>query len=112
MVMLSSCTVSGNSAPSGGGVYLNGCYLEVTAANTIIANATPGQGCAADHCRSRIAPHGYNLDDDGSCGFANVGDLSDVADFKRRFNRIQYCILKEQQSKKSENSFMGSLPDK
>lgn len=82
-MLLTSCTVSGNSAGfrQGAGIFNNSV---ATISNTVVANAVPqcdvfgcnnGFACAG----SPMSSNGYNLDDDGSCGFSANGDLSGVA---------------------------------
>lgn len=66
---LSGCTLSGNSAAIAAGI--TGRLLHVE--NTIIANSLGGKNCAQP-----IPSGGNNLDDDGSCGFFEPGDLSIV----------------------------------
>jgi hypothetical protein len=91
-------TLSGNSATTGGGIF-NGGALTVTAstlsnnragttdgggidnqpgdtantAATIVANSTSGGDCSGS-----ITDGGYDLDDDGSCGFTANTDYSDT----------------------------------
>ncbi len=63
-------TVSGNGAGyEGGGIYNAGT---TTLTTTIVANSTSGLDCSGP-----IVSTGYNLDDDGSCGFGGTS-LSDV----------------------------------
>jgi hypothetical protein len=67
-------TVSGNSADSGGGGGIDnvsGATAVVTA--TIVAGNAPGDDCAGS-----MTDGGYDLDDDGTCGFAGATDHSDV----------------------------------
>jgi CSLREA domain-containing protein len=66
---LQNCTLSGNSAGRDGGGIYGGAILQ----NTIIANSPQGRNCSAP-----LQSNGHNLDDDGSCGFFNTGDLSFV----------------------------------
>ena len=90
---LTSCTLSGNSASNGGGgIYnkshqaeltLTSCTLSgnsggsilgaASVANTVIANSLQGR-----NCNPPTTSNGYNLDDDGTCGFFSTGDLSIV----------------------------------
>jgi CSLREA domain-containing protein len=65
---LTNCTLSGNSAPSGNGAGISGW---ATVTNTILANSPRGR-----NCMNSVQSMGHNLDDDGSCGFFNTGDLS------------------------------------
>jgi parallel beta-helix repeat protein len=69
---LTNCTLSGNSA-SGHGGGTSGAAL----VNTIIANSPHGGNCSSPQ-QDNGHNHGHNLDDDGSCGFFNAGDLSIV----------------------------------
>lgn len=55
-------TLSGNSASHGGGIDNSGT---MSAAATIVADSTTGGDCVGS-----IGDLGYNLDDDGSCGFS------------------------------------------
>jgi len=66
--VLTNSTLSGNSATSdGGGISNDGGELSVAA--TIVANSTSGNDCSGT-----ITDAGYNLDDDGSCGFSPIGN--------------------------------------
>jgi len=66
-VTIVNSTFSGNSAGSGlgGGIYNLG---PATLENTIVVNSTSGGDCANNG--NPITDGGYNLDDDGSCGFS------------------------------------------
>ena len=69
-------TFSGNmtSAPlGGGGIYNTGG--SVVLSNSVLAGNTPGADCVGT-----ITDDGYNIDDDGSCGFSATGSLSDNPD--------------------------------
>lgn len=55
-------TVSGNSATYGGGLLGNDGTVTLTA--VLVANSVPGGDCAGF-----ITDLGYNIDDDGTCGF-------------------------------------------
>jgi hypothetical protein len=69
---ISNSTISGNSGtPAGGGILNSGGT--VTLQNTIIANST-----AVGNCSGTMTSNGYNLSGDGTCGFANTGDLNNV----------------------------------
>jgi fibronectin-binding autotransporter adhesin len=63
-------TVSGNSSTTdgGGGIFTEG--KPVKARTTIVANSSGGD------CSGSITDMGYNIDDDGSCGF-NAPSISD-----------------------------------
>ncbi len=66
-------TLSGNSAPlakgyGGGGIYNDGT---ITVGATIVANSTSGGDCAND---GTITDEGYNIDDDGTCGFSTTNN--------------------------------------
>jgi hypothetical protein len=61
-----SSTLSGNSASNGGGVSDIASGTVNTVA-TIVANTTSG-----DDCYGSLTDGGYNLDDDGSCGFTST----------------------------------------
>ncbi len=60
---VTNVTFSSNNAPSssGGGIYNNAGTATVT--NSILANSTGG------NCAGAITNGGYNISDDGSCGF-------------------------------------------
>ncbi len=69
---MENCTLSGNTASdTGGAIDSYGPSLELT--NTIIANTLQGRTCTAT-----VSTGGHNLDDDGTCGLFNMGDLSIV----------------------------------
>ncbi len=99
-VVLTSSTVSGNSASSEAGVFIDlecgGCTITnstiaansassgiggiqcisanpITLTNTIVAGNTGGN-CVS----TNMATGGHNLDDDGSCPFTGSGDLSNL----------------------------------
>ena len=55
-------TLSGNS---GGGIFNSGGTVSVAA--TIVANSTSGGDCSGS-----VTDDGYNIDDDGSCGFSGT----------------------------------------
>jgi hypothetical protein len=69
-VTVTNSTLSGNTAESSGGGGING---EVTLAATIVANSGAGKDCVG----GSVTDGGYNLDDDGSCGFSGTS-LSDT----------------------------------
>ena len=70
-------TLSHNTAPAGEG---SGIYTRngaVTLVATIVANSKGGLGCHVS--TGTLTDGGYNLDDDGSCGFSSVNhSLSDT----------------------------------
>ncbi len=67
---VTNSTISGNSASDGGGgIYNDSGPLTLTA--TIVANSMSGD------CYGSITDGGYDLDDDGSCGFSGTS-LSDT----------------------------------
>lgn len=66
-------TFTGNSAAEGGGIF-NDLLFKAEFTNTIIANSPSGNDCAG-----RVTSLGHNLDSDGSCAFAEDGDISGVA---------------------------------
>jgi uncharacterized repeat protein (TIGR02543 family) len=71
---VSDGTISGNTAESdGGGIYNDSTmYL----AGNILANSSSSGGeCAG--VGNPITDDGYNIDDDGSCGFTGTGSVSD-----------------------------------
>jgi hypothetical protein len=70
-------TFSGNSATSGGAL-LNGENSSMTLGNTIVANSTFGGNCSFEF-GNPITDGGYNIDDDGTCGFTQAtGSLPDT----------------------------------
>ncbi len=72
---IENTTVWGNSADFGGGIQDDQGPLTIGA--TIVANSTSGNDCFLQV----VTPTdlGYNLDDDGTCGFTGgTGDLSDA----------------------------------
>jgi hypothetical protein len=71
---ISADTVSGNSGgPGGAGGIDNIAGATASVTTTIVADSAAGGDCSGS-----IADGGYNLDDDGSCGFSAVTDHSDV----------------------------------
>lgn len=67
---LSFDTISGNVAA-------NGADLENTGTATLTANILANPGMGAD-CGAPVTDDGFNVDDDGSCGFTTAnGDVSD-----------------------------------
>jgi hypothetical protein len=70
-------TFSGNTATSGGAL-LNGESSSMTLGNTIVANSTFGGNCSFEF-GNPITDGGYNIDDDGTCGFTQAtGSLPDT----------------------------------
>ena len=71
-------TISNNAANfndpafAGGGIE-NGIGRVLTIQNSIVADNTAGGDCATSRLGTSL---GHNLDTDGTCGFANTGDLS------------------------------------
>ena len=72
---VTASTLSGNSAGSGGegNDLYNTATLNLGA--TILANTADDANCAL----GTYTDLGYNLSDDGSCGFTGTGDLTDTA---------------------------------
>ena len=71
---VTNSTFSGNSA-TGGGALLNGENSSMTLGNTIVANSTFGGNCSFEF-GNPITDGGYNIDDDGTCGFTqDTGSL-------------------------------------
>jgi hypothetical protein len=71
IISLESCTVANNTGPAtehSGVMNWDQIYIR----NTIIAGNQPA------NCANRVNSLGYNLEDDGSCGFAGPGDLSNT----------------------------------
>lgn len=76
-VYLTHSTITGNQAlglPYGDAV--------VTVASTIVAGNSPTNCPDLPFPFPAIQSLGYNLDDDGTCGFTAPGDLSNVADMR------------------------------
>ncbi|MGH9512523.1 MAG: choice-of-anchor Q domain-containing protein [Terriglobales bacterium] len=69
---LINSTLSGNSASQGGGI--NNYMGTATAKNNIIANNPSGRNCSG----STFISQGYNLSDDASCPFNQVGDVNNT----------------------------------
>ena len=67
--VLVNCTFSGNS---GGGMRNSGSS-NPTLRNTILANSSSGRDCYGP-----LTSEGYNLDSDGTCGFAAESDFSNT----------------------------------
>jgi hypothetical protein len=68
-VSINNSTISGNSTVNqGGGIYNSGT---VTIQNSIVANSHGG-----GNCYGAVTSNGYNLSSDGTCKFANTGDLN------------------------------------
>ena len=74
---LTHATLSDNSASAGGGGGIwNALGATKTLVATIVANSGAGLDCDGE---GTLADNGYNLDDDGSCGFTSSTDLSDTS---------------------------------
>ena len=72
-VTLAASTIVGNSANAGdGGGIANFATLDM--AGDIMADNGPGLDCGS--IGSAAADLGYNIDDDGSCGFSTTGSIS------------------------------------
>jgi hypothetical protein len=74
---VTNSTFSGNSASSGsGGTIFNDGGAPLGAfGGAIIANSTSGGNCSGT---GAITDNGYNLTDDGTCGFTGTGDLQNT----------------------------------
>ncbi len=70
---ITNSTLSDNSAQFGGNLN-NISTLKIGA--TLLAHSVTGTDC---HGPGTVTDLGYNLDDDGSCGFSATGDLSNTA---------------------------------
>ncbi|MCP4418506.1 MAG: hypothetical protein GY805_17955, partial [Chloroflexi bacterium] len=70
---VSNSTLSGNSATNdgGGGIYNFGGTLTVS--NSIISDSTSGGDCINNE--GTVNNYGFNIVEDGSCGFTGVSDL-------------------------------------
>jgi hypothetical protein len=62
-LLLSSSTVAGNTAPGAGGGIFSGGGAMTTVGGTIVAGSPSGD------CSGTMTDAGYNLSDDGTCGF-------------------------------------------
>ena len=62
-LLLSSSTIAANTAPVGGGGIFSGGGATTTVAGTIVAGSRSGD------CSGTVTDAGYNLSDDGTCGF-------------------------------------------
>ena len=70
---MTDSTLSGNSATYGGGGIVNDTGT-VNVGATIVANSPSGDDCLG----SGIADQGYNIADDGSCGFTATASINGV----------------------------------
>jgi fibronectin-binding autotransporter adhesin len=70
LATLTHVTLSGNTAGAGqgGGIYNSGSIIPVA---TIVANSGSGLDCVGTSAPP-VTDGGYNLDDDGSCGFSGT----------------------------------------
>jgi len=70
--------VTGNSATLAGGVYNNSTLNAIA---DIVANSSSGGDCSGWSTSGifHITDSGYNLNDDGTCGFTASTSLSDTA---------------------------------
>jgi hypothetical protein len=75
---LTGSTVTGNSATLAGGVYNNSTLNAIA---DIVANSSSGGDCSGWSTSGifHITDSGYNLNDDGTCGFTASTSLSDTA---------------------------------
>jgi hypothetical protein len=74
-VSISNSTFANNSAGTvGGGLATNSGNVSI--GGSIVANNSAGSGLA--NCRGGISDQGYNLSNDGSCGFGGTGDLQNT----------------------------------
>jgi hypothetical protein len=72
-------TVVGNSAASGGGVFVGTKTKTVTLSDTLLQNPAGGN-CALGATGAGVNSGGHNLSTDASCGLAGAGDQQNVAD--------------------------------
>jgi Right handed beta helix region len=78
-VTLTHTTLSGNTAPVGDGGGISTFDGSTTLIATIVANSGSGLDCTNNVIFSPPTDGGYNLDDDGSCGFSGGNhSLSDT----------------------------------
>ena len=75
---LTGSTVTGNSATLAGGVYNNSTLNAIA---DIVANSSSGGDCSGWSTSGtfHITDSGYNLSDDGTCGFTGSTSFSDTA---------------------------------
>ncbi len=66
-LLVQNSTFAGNTAPAGGGVFNSGA---ATFLNSLFVNN--GGGDCRSEANTPISDGGYNLDDDGSCGFSDA----------------------------------------
>jgi CSLREA domain-containing protein len=72
---IQNSTITENSARTGGGIYRSGGV--VTAKNSIIAhNVATDTATGGPNCYGGLTSNGYNLQNDNSCPFNNVGDMN------------------------------------
>ncbi len=71
---VTNSTLSGNGAPAGGGIEFSGGSTATIVA-TMVANSSSGGDCTIS---GTLIDGGYNLDDDGTCGFSASNDFSDT----------------------------------
>jgi hypothetical protein len=71
-------TVTGNSAATGGAVFILTKSRTVTLADTLLQNPSGGN-CALGAPGAGVASGGHNLSTDASCGLAGTGDQQNVA---------------------------------
>ncbi|MBN1427182.1 MAG: CSLREA domain-containing protein, partial [Anaerolineae bacterium] len=65
-------TISGNTSNSGGGIYRD-------AGTVYLASTILDTGASGENCYGVVTDNGYNLSDDGSCGFNGTGSQNNVA---------------------------------
>src|SRR5690606_9991717 len=69
---VTSSTFSGNSASAGGSLYHFGGFASL-AGNLLASNASGA------NCSGTLTDNGYNLSDDGSCGFSGAGSANNAS---------------------------------
>jgi Bacterial Ig-like domain (group 3) len=72
-MIVEASTITGNSAVDGGGGVADQ-EGSVTLAASIVA--TPGGEPSGSECIGPVTDGGYNVDDDGTCGFSSTGSVS------------------------------------
>jgi hypothetical protein len=72
--VITDCTLANNSAPMGGDVFST---VSALVQSSILAHGSEGGNCAHSGA-GLITSNGYNLSDDGTCGFVGVGDLNNT----------------------------------
>jgi hypothetical protein len=99
-LVVSNSTLAGNSASSGGGIAVGDVSMTTMTNSTVVSNSAYGRGnvgggidggtfiveatvvaqnSPGTDCLGGIIDDGYNIDDDGTCGFTADTDISDTS---------------------------------